>query len=100
MSQHINNLNREKQGRDKLFYVVTKISTQCKEVMSRQNKLGHDRMSKLNTKVFYLDMKIGSRQQKFDNTKKSCRNIRTKLQQEVELSGNKPPSRQAFWVAI
>ena len=33
-----------------------------------------------------------------DNTEKSCRNIITKLQYEVKLSGNKPLSRQTFWV--
>ena len=63
MSQHIDKLNREKQGRDRLFYVATKISTQCKEVLSRQNKLGHDRMIKLNTEKSYRNMKTESRQQ-------------------------------------
>ena len=84
MSQH-NKMNREKRGRDRLLYVATKISTQCKEVLSRHNKLGHDRTSKLNTKQSCRDSKI-------DNTNKSCRNIITKLQQEVKLSGNKPLS--------
>ena len=34
-----------------------------------------------------------------DHAKKSCRNIKTKLQQEVKLSGYKPLSQQTFWVA-
>ena len=33
MSQHKNKLNRKKRGRDRLLYVTTKVSTQCKEVM-------------------------------------------------------------------
>ena len=63
MSQHRNRLNREKRGRNRLLYVVTKISTQCKEVMLRHNFLGRDRMSKLNTEESCRNMKIGSRQQ-------------------------------------
>ena len=60
MSQHINELNRDKQGHDRLLYVAIKVSTQCKEVLSRHKKLGCDRMSKLNTKESCSDMKIGS----------------------------------------
>ena len=60
MSQHKNKLNREKRGRDRLLYVVTKISTQGKEVLSRHNKLGHERMSKLNIEEPCLDMKTRS----------------------------------------
>ena len=63
MSQHINKLNREKRGHDRLLYVVTKVSTQCKEVMSRHNKLGCDRTSKLNTEESCRDMKTGLRKQ-------------------------------------
>ena len=65
MSQHRNKLNREKQGRDRLFSVTIKISAQCKEVLSRHNKLGHDITIKLNTKESYRDRKIGSRQKIF-----------------------------------
>ena len=72
MSQHRNELNREKRGRDRILYVATKVSTQCKEVLSRHENW----------------VAIGN----IDNTKKSCRNIRTKLQQEVKLSSNKPLS--------
>ena len=61
MSQHKNKLNREKRGRAKPLYVVTKNSTQCKEVLSRHNKLGRDRTSKLNTEESYCDRKTGSR---------------------------------------
>ena len=63
MSQHKNKLNREKRGCDRLLYVATKISTQCKEVLSRHNKLGHDRMRKLKTEESCRDRKTGSRQQ-------------------------------------
>ena len=63
MSQHRNKPNKEKRGRDRLLYVATKVSTQCKEVLSRHNKLGHDRTSKLNTEESCRDMKTGSRQQ-------------------------------------
>ena len=49
MSQHKNKLNREKRGRDRLLYVGIKNSTQCKEVLSRHNKLGRDKTSKMNT---------------------------------------------------
>ena len=59
MSQHRNKLNRQKRGRDRLLYVTIKISIQCKEVLSRHNKLGRDRMSKLNTEESCCDMKIG-----------------------------------------
>ena len=61
MSQHKNKLNKEKRGLDRLLYVTTKISTQCKEVLLRHNKLGHDKTSKLNTEESYRDMKTGSR---------------------------------------
>ena len=61
MSQHINKLNREKRGRDRLLYVAINISTQCKEVLSRHSKLGRDRMSKLKTEESCRDMKSGSR---------------------------------------
>ena len=63
MSQHRNKLNREKRGRNRLLYVATKISTQCKEVLPRHNKLGRDRMSKMNTEESYRDMKTRLRQQ-------------------------------------
>ena len=74
MSQHGNELNREKQGRNRLLYVATKVSTQRKEVLSGHNKLSHDRTSKLNIEESCRDMKNGSRQQK-----KLGHNIRTKL---------------------
>ena len=61
MSQHRNKLNREKRGCNRLLNVVTKVSTQCKKVLSRHNKLGCDRTSKLNTEESYRDMKTGSR---------------------------------------
>ena len=57
MSQHKNKMNREKLGHDRLLYVATKISTQCKEVLSRHNKLGRDRTSKLNTDESCRDSK-------------------------------------------
>ena len=63
MSQHRNKLNREKRGRDRLLYVMKKILTQCKEVLSRHNKLGRDIMSKLNIEESCCDMKTRSRQQ-------------------------------------
>ena len=61
MSQHRNKLNREKRGRDRLFQVATKVSTQCKEVLSRHNKLGRDITIKLNTEESCHNMKTGSR---------------------------------------
>ena len=61
MSQHRNKLNKEKRDRDILLYVATKVSTQCKEVMSQHNKLGRDRTSKLNTEESCRDMKTRSR---------------------------------------
>ena len=61
MSQHRNRLNREKRGCDRLLYVMTKISTQCKEVLSQHNKLGRDRTSKLNIEESCRDMKTGLR---------------------------------------
>ena len=63
MLQHKNKLNREKRGRDILLYIATKISTQCKEVLSQHNKLGHDRTSKVNTEESFRDIKTRSRQQ-------------------------------------
>ena len=57
MSQHRNKLNREKRGRDSHLYVAIKVSTQCKEVLSRYNKLGCDKTSKLNTEESCRDMK-------------------------------------------
>ena len=63
MSQHKNKLNREKQARVRLFYVATKVPTQCKEVLSRQNKPSCDRTSKLNAKESCRDMKNGPRHQ-------------------------------------
>ena len=63
MLQHKNRLNREKQGHDRLLYGATKISTQCKEALSRHNFLGCDKMGKLNTEESCRDMKIRSRQQ-------------------------------------
>ena len=62
MSQHKNKLNKEKRGHDKIFQDTTKVLTQCKEVLSRHNKLGRDRMIKLNIEESYRDMKNGSQQ--------------------------------------
>ena len=42
MSQHKDKLNIDKQGRDRLFYVATKIPTQGREVLSRHNKLSRN----------------------------------------------------------
>ena len=61
MSKHRNKLNREKRGRDRLLYVATNVSTQCKEVLLRHKKMGRDRTSKLNTEESCRDMKTGSR---------------------------------------
>ena len=36
--QHRNKLNTDKQGRDRLFHVATKIPTQGREVLSRHNR--------------------------------------------------------------
>ena len=41
-SQHRNKLNTDKQGHDILIYVMTKIPTQGREVLSLHNKLGRD----------------------------------------------------------
>ena len=41
-SRHKDKLNIDKQGRDRLFYVATKILTQGREVLSQHNKLGRD----------------------------------------------------------
>ena len=57
MSQHKNKFNREKRGRDRLLYITTKVSKQCKEVLSRHNKQGRDRTSKLNTEESCRDNK-------------------------------------------
>ena len=59
MSQHKNKLNIQKRGHERLFYVATNISIQCKKVMSRHNKLGRDRTIKLNTEESCRDRKIG-----------------------------------------
>ena len=61
MAQHRNKMNRKKQGRDKLFYVVTKVPTQNKEVLSLHNKLSLDITIKLNTEESCRYMKTGSR---------------------------------------
>ena len=63
MLQHRNKVKREKRGHNILLYVATKVSTQCKEVLSRHNRLGHDVTSKLNTEESCRDLKTGSRQQ-------------------------------------
>ena len=63
MSQHRNKVNKEKRGHNILLYVATKVSTQCKEVLSLHNKLGRDVTSKLNIEESCRDMKTGSRQQ-------------------------------------
>ena len=42
-SRHRNKLNTDKQGYDRIFYVVTMIPTQGREVLSRHDKLGRDR---------------------------------------------------------
>ena len=47
MSQHSNELNREKRGRDTTSRSRKRFQHKCKEVRSRHNKLGHDRTSKL-----------------------------------------------------
>ena len=60
MSQHRNKMNRDKRSHDRLLYVATKVSTQCKQVLSRHNKMGRDKMSKLNIEESYHDMKTGS----------------------------------------
>ena len=72
-SRHRNKVNTEKQGRDKLFYVGTKISTQGREVLSRHKNL----VAKEN----------------IYNSKRLCRNIIMKLQQEIRLLGDKTLSR-------
>ena len=53
MSQHRTKLNREKRGRDRIFYVTIKNSTQCKEVR-------RDITSKLNIEESCRDMKTRS----------------------------------------
>ena len=58
MSQHRNEMNS---GHDRILYVATKVPTQCKEVLSRHNKLSRDKTSKLNTEETCRDMKNGSR---------------------------------------
>ena len=49
MSQHKNKLNREKRGHDTTSRLRQRFQHKCKEVLSRHNKLGRDKMSKLNT---------------------------------------------------
>ena len=49
MSKHRNKLNKEKRGHDTISSSRQRFQHKCKEVRSRHNKLGRDRMSKLNT---------------------------------------------------
>ena len=50
-SLHRNKLNTNKQGRKKLFYVVTKIPTQGRQVLSRQNRTRSRHKVELTVKV-------------------------------------------------
>ena len=68
MSRHRDQLNTNKQGRNRIFYVATKIPTQGREVLSRHNKLGRD-----------------SKHRQYQEAK-------MKLQQEIRLSGEKTMS--------
>ena len=49
-SQHRNKLKTYKQGRDRLFHVVTKIPTQAREVLSRHNRTGSRHKDELKAK--------------------------------------------------
>ena len=77
-SQHRDKLNIDKQGHERIFYVVTKIPTQGREVLSRH--------------------KNWVATENIDKTKRLCRKIKMKLQQEIRLSGDKTLSRHTFLV--
>ena len=96
-SRYKDKLNIDKQGRDNIFYVVTKIPTQGREVLSRHKKLGRDTKMSLIQKVLSRH-KNWVATENIDNTKRLCYKIKRKLQQEIRLSGYKTLLRQTFLV--
>ena len=90
-------MNREKQGHDTTSGSRQRIQhnakTSCHDITNWvATELGH--------RVILSQHENWVAIANIDNSKKSCRNIITKLQQEVKISGNKPLSRQTFWVVI
>ena len=49
-SQHINKLNKDEQGRDRIFHIATKIPTQGREVLSLHNRTGSRHKDELKAK--------------------------------------------------
>ena len=50
MLQHINKLNTEKQGHDRLFHITTNIPTQGREVLSQHNRTRSQHKDELKAK--------------------------------------------------
>ena len=72
-SRHKNKLNREKRGRDITLNSRQKSQHKCKEVMSRNNKLGRESTSQLNIKMSCRDRENGSRHKDRLKANKLCR---------------------------
>ena len=89
-SQHKNKISTDKQIRDRLFHVVTKtkIQTQRRKVLSLHTKLGRDTKMSSRQKVLSRHKNLATTENSY-NTNRLCRNIKMKLQQEIELSEDK-----------
>ena len=72
-SQHRNELNKEKRGRDTTSKSRQKLQQKCKAVMSRHKKLGRESKSLLNRENSCHDRENGSRHKDRLKADKLCR---------------------------